>query len=148
MNEKILYIVRGVPGSGKTTHALNATAQLEEEGHDVSVFEADYFMASNGKYKFDSNKLAFAHMMCQRCVNTSMIDGIERIFVANTFVKRWEADVYYSLAKVWGYKVVVHRMDNSYDNVHGVPQDKVNIMKANMESYPDEIWIGGDNQCE
>jgi hypothetical protein len=74
-----------------------------------------------------------------------MIDGIERIFVANTFVKRWEADVYYALAKVWGYRVVVFRMDNNYGNVHGVPQDKVNIMKANMESYSPEIWVVGDS---
>ena len=56
--------------------------------------------------------------------------------------------MYYMLAKLWGYRVIVHRMNNSYGNVHGVPQDKVNIMKANMESYPNEIWIQGDNQCE
>lgn len=143
--DKVLYIVRGVPGSGKSTYAQKMASQWREEDCDASVFEADCFMVKDGSYKFDPNKLAFAHMMCQRCVNNAMIDGIERIFVANTFVKKWEADVYYALAKVWGYRVVVYRMDNNYGNVHGVPQDKVNIMRSNMEAYPDEIWIGGDN---
>ena len=77
-----------------------------------------------------------------------MQDGVETIVVSNTFVRKWEADMYYMLAKLWGYRVVVYRMNNQYGNLHGVPQDKVNIMMANMESYPDEIWIGGDNQCE
>ena len=51
-----------------------------------------------------------------------------------------EADVYYALAKVWGYTVTVYRMEGKYENVHGVPADRVNIMRANMEIYEGEIY--------
>lgn len=147
MTEKILYIVRGVPGSGKSTFALENAKKWESQGSDASVFEADMFMVQDGVYKFDPNKLQYAHMMCQRCVNTAMMDGVRNIFVANTFIKKWEADIYYALAQVWGYRVVVYRMDNSFNNIHGVSQDKVNIMRANMESYPGEICLWR-KQCE
>jgi signal recognition particle GTPase len=44
MNEKILYIVRGVPGSGKSTYAQKMASLWREEDCDASVFEADHFM--------------------------------------------------------------------------------------------------------
>ena len=51
--EKILYIVRGVPGSGKSTFAEKLV------GHDFLVCEADkYFIdKETGEYKFDISKI-------------------------------------------------------------------------------------------
>ena len=43
--EKILYIVRGIPGSGKSTFAKKIV------GHDFLVCEAD-------KYFIDNNKIS------------------------------------------------------------------------------------------
>ncbi|MFO0201955.1 MAG: AAA family ATPase [Alphaproteobacteria bacterium] len=150
MNEKILYIVRGVPGSGKSTYAKSLMAGKMSASH----WETDMWFMEEVEceddcveevYKFDPTKLADYHRECQRAVCCDMQDGVETIVVSNTFIRKWEADMYYMLAKLWGYRVVVHRMNNSYDNVHGVPQDKVDIMRCYMEHYPDEIWIGGDN---
>ena len=147
MNEKILYIVRGVPGSGKSTHVKSLMAGMMSTSHRETDmwFMDDKWDGEEPVYKFDPTKLAEYHRECQRAVCCDMQDGVETIFVSNTFIRMWEADMYYMLAKLWGYRVVVHRMDNQFNNVHGVPQDKVNIMKANMESYPDEIWIGGNS---
>lgn len=143
MNEKILYIVRGVPGSGKSTYAKSLMAGKMSASHwetDMWFLQDDWD-GEEPTYVFDPTKLADYHRECQRAVCCDMQDGVETIIVSNTFIRKWEADMYYMLAKLWGYRVVVHRMNNQYGNVHGVPQDKVNIMKANMEPYEGEIYV-------
>lgn len=141
MSEKILYIVRGVPGSGKSTYAAEGVAYWSRAGFSSAHFEADMWMNKDGEYRFDGTRLAECHKYCQQAVCMAMSGGIERIYVANTFVKKWEADVYMTLAKLWGYRVEVCRMTGSFDNVHGVPRDRIDIMTSNMEVYPDELYI-------
>ena len=47
MNEKVLYLVRGLPGSGKSTFAKKLVHS------DFLVCEADKYFMVNGEYKFD-----------------------------------------------------------------------------------------------
>ena len=136
-----LILVRGVPGSGKSTYALKCWSDDRSAGLSASVWEADMSMVDErGEYKFDPNRLKHCHQVCQQSVCVDMGWGVERIYVANTFIRKWEADVYYALAKVWGYDVKVIRLEGNFDNVHGVPRDRVNIMKANMEHYEGEVY--------
>lgn len=54
----MIYIIRGAPGSGKTSLARQILA-ANPQGH--AIFEADdYFRTSDG-YKFDASKLQEAH---------------------------------------------------------------------------------------
>ena len=82
---KTLYIVRGVPGSGKSTFAQSL---------DCPVFEADqYFIDSEtGEYKFDGSKIKLAHNWCKLRVEQSMEDDSQKIAVSNTFTQEWEMD--------------------------------------------------------
>ena len=131
---KTLYLIRGVPGSGKSTLANKLSRDL-----CCYFWEADSWMVDEyGNYKFDPNRLKHCHMMCQRQVCRDMSRGMD-VIVSNTFIKRWEADVYYTLAQVWGYDVKVILCEGNYDNVHGVPRDRVETMRSNMEAYPDQI---------
>jgi predicted kinase len=135
-----LIIVRGVPGSGKTTLANECAATYRSAGISSAVVSADDWMVDGeGKYAYDYTQLPYCHTMCQRETCRMMTEGVSVIFVANTFVRKWEAEVYLQLAKLWGYTVTVYRMTGEYENVHGVPADKVAIMKANMEPYSNEV---------
>ena len=125
---KTLYIVRGVPGSGKSTFAQSL---------DCPVFEADqYFIDSEtGEYKFDGSKIKLAHNWCKLRVEQSMEDDFQKIAVSNTFTQEWEMDAYYELAKQYGYRVFSLIVENRHGGVneHGVPEDKLEIMKNRFE---------------
>ena len=125
---KTLYIVRGVPGSGKSTFAQSL---------DCPVFEADqYFIDSEtGEYKFDGSKIKLAHNWCKLRVEHSMEDDFQKIAVSNTFTQEWEMDTYYELAKQYGYRVFSLIVENRHGGVneHGVPEDKLELMKNRFE---------------
>jgi predicted kinase len=125
---KTLYIVRGIPGSGKSTFAQSL---------DCPVFEADqYFIDSEtGEYKFDGSKIKLAHNWCKLRVEHSMEDDFQKIAVSNTFTQEWEMDAYYELAKQYGYRVFSLIVENRHGgvNVHDVPEDKLEQMKNRFE---------------
>ena len=125
--EKVLYIVRGVPGSGKTTLAKQLTA---------NVFEADhYFYDNHGNYNFIPSEIKEAHKECQQFVGYAMESGIQKIAVSNTFTQEWEMEPYFELAKKHGFNVFTIIVENRHGGVnqHGVPEDKIEQMKNRFE---------------
>ena len=127
----ILFLVRGLPGSGKTSlsnHIWN----------EYAVCEADkFFYDKEGNYNFDPSKLKDAHAWCKNEVEIRMIDHqnnpqyYPEIVVSNTFTQEWEMEDYFKFAEKYGYKVVSLIFENRHGskNFHGVPYDKLEIMK-------------------
>ena len=135
MIPKILTLVRGLPGSGKSTFANTIT-------NEFSVCEADkFFYDKEGNYNFDATKLTDAHQWCREQVEIRMKDnGVNpqfypHIVVSNTFTQKWEMDAYYKLAEQYGYKVFSIIVENRHEGVnqHGVPADKLEQMKNRFE---------------
>ena len=122
--EKILYIVRGIPGSGKSTFAKTLGGQH---------YEADmYFIdPTTGEYKFDGTKIKNAHAWCLDRAKTDMAVAREKIVVSNTFTQEWEMEPYFELAKEYEYKVFSVIIENRHGNTneHNVPEDKIEQMK-------------------
>jgi predicted kinase len=123
---KILYIIRGLPGSGKTTLAQQLASYQ-------NCHAADDFFVKDGAYYFYPEKLGEAHAACQAGVRNSMVAGAESICVHNTFTKAWEVAPYRALAQEFGYSVFVIECQNDFGNVHGVPDDTIEAMKARWE---------------
>jgi predicted kinase len=125
--EKILYIVRGIPGSGKSTFAKTLGGQH---------YEADmYFMSVDGEYQFDFTKIKDAHQWCQGIVKGDMILEYPKIVVSNTSTQDWEMEPYNKLAEEYGYTVFTVIVENRHGGVnqHGVPEDKIELMKNRFE---------------
>ena len=121
--EKILYCVRGIPGSGKSTFAKTL---------GVQHYEADmFFINENGEYNFDFTKIKDAHQWCQGMVKTDMILEYPKIVVSNTSTQEWEMEPYFNLAKEFGYSVFSVIVENRHGgiNEHNVPEDKIEQMK-------------------
>jgi predicted kinase len=129
-DENCLILLRGLPGSGKSTFA-----KMLSDCH----YEADmYFTDSDGNYNFDPTKLKNAHQWCQEEVYNAMIDnhtsyGLDNsvIVVSNTFTQDWEMEKYYEMAKEFGYKVHSIVMENRHGgvNVHNCPEEKLEQME-------------------
>jgi predicted kinase len=118
-----LILVRGLPGSGKSTFAKSL---------GCPCFEADdYFVNKEGKYIFDGSKIKLAHQWCKDRLEQLMAVGIKKIAISNTFTQEWEMDDYYKLAEQYGYTVFSVIVENRHNgtNIHGVPEDKLEIMK-------------------
>jgi len=125
--EKVIYIVRGIPGSGKSTFAKQLTS---------NVFEADhYFYDNDGNYNFIPSEIKEAHKECQQFVGYAMESSIPKIAVSNTFTQEWEMEPYFELAKKYGYTVFTVVVENRHGgkNVHDVPEDKIQMMKDRFQ---------------
>jgi len=125
---KELILLRGLPGSGKSTLAKT----IATSGYH---FEADMFFMKDGVYKFDPTRIEMAHNWCRTQVMQSMAIDLNLIVVSNTFTQEWEMDAYYSLAKQYGYQVHSVIVENRHGgvNTHGVPEDKLEVMKNRFE---------------
>lgn len=123
---KELFLLRGLPGSGKSTLAKSLGGKH---------IEADMFFMKDGVYEFDSSKLRDAHQWCDVMVGSWMSDGEERIVVSNTFTQEWEMKNYYEWATDFDYKVYSLIVENRHGgiNEHGVPEDKLEIMRNRFE---------------
>jgi predicted kinase len=125
-----LYIIRGVPGSGKTTLA----DRMKSCGMIWDYAEADSFMVDEcGNYRFDPKRLSHCHKKCHIEVRDMMRAGYDGIAVSNTFTRKWEMENYIGLARQFGYDVTMIVCQGDYGNVHGVPADKVQQMRDRFE---------------
>lgn len=131
----VLFLVRGLPGSGKTSFASAIW-------NDYAVCEADkFFYDKEGNYNFDPTKLKEAHAWCINEVECKMIEHqnnqqyYPEIAVSNTFTQEWEMENYFKLSEKYGYKVVSLIIENRHgsQNIHGVPEEKLQIMKNRFE---------------
>ena len=122
---KTLYIVRGLPGSGKSSLAKKVTE---------SVYSADdFFTNKKGEYNFNAKLLGKAHEWCWGKVRDAMFIGANAVAVANTFTQAWEAEKYYQIAEEYGYSVFVIECQNDFGNVHDVPKESIDAMKERWE---------------
>jgi NEDD4-binding protein 2 len=126
---KVLIILRGLPGSGKSSFAKYMFSN--------NVFEADqYFYDENGNYNFDASKLHAAHLDCQKRVEElmKMSDTTQygdEIVVSNTSTTEKELEPYLKLAEKYDYKVVSLIVENRHGNksVHNVPDETMEKMR-------------------
>ena len=57
------------------------------------------------------------------------------IVVSNTFTQEWEMQPYFDMAENFDYKVFSVIIENRHggNNEHGVPEDKIQLMKDRFE---------------
>jgi hypothetical protein len=133
MTPKILYLIRGVPGS-TFAHTI---------WNDYAICEADQYFVNKetGEYEFKPDEIKIAHQWCKDEVENRMKDNqvnpqyYPEIVVSNTFTQEWEMEPYFKLAEKYGYRVFSLIVENRHGgkNTHGVPEEKLEIMKNRFE---------------
>lgn len=139
-NTPTLVIVRGIPGSGKSTFAEYCVKKLAEEHITATHCESDDYWMRNGVYKFDARFLHMAHKWCFKKVFESFKNN-KIVFVTNTFTTMKELNTYLKEAAQRGLKVTVVRMANEFQNQHEVPELTLEAMRNRFCDYPGEVIV-------
>lgn len=121
-----LYLIRGVPGSGKSTFAQS----LLDSRLVQRIYEADDYFTQNGVYQFDPTQLEAAHNQCKRNTWLALYEGIS-VAVSNTSCAEWEVEIYAKIAQGTEANFVSIILENRHEgkNIHGCPDAKVEQMK-------------------
>lgn len=131
-----LYILRGLPGSGKSTYALK---HLPTAMH----FEADrFFINEQLEYKFDARLINVAHQWCFSNTIRALRNNRDAV-VSNTFTRMWELEKYLSLKENYDIDVDIKIIEikTQFENVHGVSADKLEKMRNRWEEIPEELGL-------
>jgi uridine kinase len=129
-----LILLRGLPGSGKTT--LGEVILHSTQGSKPDVISADnYFIDDKGNYNFDPTKLKEAHNNCQQICAERMRLEFSKVVVANTFTEEWEMKPYFDMAERYKYRIHTIIVENRHGgkNIHGVPDEKLQQMKDRFQ---------------
>lgn len=127
----ILRIIRGLPGSGKSTFSSKFP------GFHI---EADMFHIRNGEYNWTKEKSGDAHAWCIRQTRNALRQGFD-VTVSNTFINKGELRKYFLMAKRYNCKLEIYAMHSSYGSIHNVPQSTLDHMAKNWEDIDGEIVI-------
>ena len=132
-----LTIIRGLPGSGKSTKAD------ELMDWKTFVYEADQFFMIRGEYRFNPALLGAAHDWCYGNTVSTLHEG-SNVIVSNTFTRLWELEKYLAIPTLLpDVTVNVIEMKTQYGSIHGVPEEKLKQMKDRWQDIPQEMIDNG-----
>ena len=151
----ICYILRGLPGTGKSMLAENlrqsAFKSLISHQGFAKIFSTDDLFMVDGEYEFDPSKLGVNHARNLQLATDWMIghrinergsknrDAI--CIIDNTNTQHWEYEKYVEAAKENGFMVHIISVDWKQEdiplyaerNTHGVPEEAIQRMADRWE---------------
>ncbi|XP_069828188.1 NEDD4-binding protein 2-like 1 [Dendropsophus ebraccatus] len=136
---KHIYLLRGLPGSGKSSLAR----KLKRDFPSAVVFSTDdYFLMEDGSYIYNPDLLQDAHKWNQKRARKAMGRGRTPIIIDNTNIVAWHMKPYAVMALENGYGVIFLEPNTHWKfdvrelarrNSHGVPREKIQRMKDAYE---------------
>ncbi len=129
-HKSVLILVRGLPGSGKSTFANYIKFIVDEDRSKMNYYEADLWFDIYCGSTFTPMRLKEAHKWCQDRVELALRRG-ESAMVSNTSTEEWEVEAYQKIAEKTGAEFISLILENRHDgvSVHDVPETSVNRMR-------------------
>ncbi len=125
-----MFILRGLPGSGKSTKTHEI---IKQEGSSKVCSADHYFIRPDGIYDWNPKLLKQAHFWCYNNARQGCQQG-STIIIDNTNIKRADMQPYLDLATEFKYdveEIVVGKFDEesckvyAERNVHDCPLDTI-----------------------
>jgi predicted kinase len=123
------YILRGLPGSGKSTFTNNTLK-------GVTICSADQYFMVDGEYHYDGTKIGNAHKASLKKFVDALTRG-EDVVCDNTNCSHLEAAPYVAVAAAMGAEVEIHTFlvppsVSIERNTHGVPANAIHGMNERL----------------
>jgi len=126
----VLSIIRGLPGSGKSTFAM-------KQFPNVLHLENDMLHMKSGKYMFDVNEQS-GRMLRILDMTHMALESQADVVVSNVFATLKSIRFYVSKGYTCGAKVEIYRMaGDNFGNVHSVPKNIFESMKNHFTDIPE-----------
>jgi predicted kinase len=124
-----LYLIRGLPGAGKSTLAESLTSASEDTYGTIHI-EADMWFEDFNEGVFDASKLKQAHEHCQNVCRGALAIGLDCI-VSNTSTTEAEVKTYQDIAERCGAEFISMIVENRHGNksIHDVPESTMQKMR-------------------
>lgn len=129
-NKSRLLIVRGLPGSGKSTMA----SQLENYIH----LETDFWhINDDGVYEFNAANLGKYHMYCRDAARELLKRDLN-VVISNTCITLNEVKMLLNIGIALGCRVKVITMTGDYGSTKDIPEHVTLRHKRKWEDTPEE----------
>ncbi len=143
--DKLLIIMRGLPGSGKSSKAKKIQSTLGGEIFSTDDYPGLYDKDESGNVLFHGMEgmdtgmpmIVKAHNWNQERAFNAMSRVVSPVIIDNTHVQKWEARPYVEAAKKYGYNIAVEEADTPWKfdvkelsgrNTHRVPLERLQGM--------------------
>lgn len=150
-----LFIVRGLPGSGKSTFSTRLMARLygpdAKWGGSSGIFETDNFFVNRGtgEYVFDRDFHEMAHnwnigevfRFCRDFPNIVCI-------VANTFTTWKEVAPYRRIARMLDRPMYIVGIRTGHPSIHNVPESVMAVMRGRWERMVEQFIVENDSETD
>ena len=155
---RTLILMRGIPGSGKSTIARSMAgipnsesvslhgSYRSQHGTNGIILSTDFYFMEDGEYRFDPSKIGDNHALNEECCGMFMLEREPLIVIDNTNTQIWHMEPYVKMAKEHGYKIVIVEIPHppievaAERNSHGVPLAVLESMTEGWESEIPTDW--------
>lgn len=132
-----LILIRGLPGSGKTTYAKSLLKkERRTSATQIKHFEADMYHIRNGVYNYQVVRAREAHDWCLNQTRKALEDG-KSVIVSNTFSTYHELVSYLALEESH-IKIKIIKCVGEFESEHGVPDLVIDRMTDRWEDIEEE----------
>ena len=129
--DKQLVIIRGLPGSGKTSLAKEIATKC-----GYMHFENDHYLETHRGYEADRISRIKAKRWCYWSVRNALQEG-HKVVVSNVFAAISHFQDYRDLTE----SHLVIDCVGEFKTTHDIPEETLAEMRANWEPYPSALRI-------